>query len=77
MGCFMKNLLIVLIYFFFFGCSGGNNGGQLKQEVLEKAGECGDDIRREYEDRIKEQEQILNSDQLLQSLKKMKELIRC
>ena len=73
----MKSLLIVLICFFFFGCSQGGNSGQLKQEVLDKAGQCGDDIRREYENRIQEQEQILNSDQLLQSLQKMKELIRC
>ena len=72
----MKFLLIIFTCFLFFGCN-GDNGSQLKQEVLDKAGECGEDVRKEYDSKIQEQEKLLNSDQLQQSLQKMKELIKC
>ena len=47
---------------------------QLKLEVLDRANECG--VRTQYEDNIKRQEQTLNSDAFIKTLKRMKKLLQ-
>ena len=87
----MRFLLIVLMSLLLFGCqlSGGDGDGdrvedrdrdevsevdQLKLEVLDRANECG--VRTQYEDNIKRQEQTLNSDAFIKTLKRMKKLLQ-
>ena len=71
--------LVVISLFFLTGCpEQEKTTAQLKTEVLNKAGECSTELKRDYENKIEQQEKILNNDKKLKkSLKNMLSLIKC
>lgn len=77
---------VIFVVFLFLGCSplpessgNGANEDQLKQEVLDQAGKCGEDTRQVYERtiRILQEDSELNSNERKNTLKKMKNRIKC